>query len=78
MSMNDEEPSVMGAGVGRPLMPTEADRREAYKRLYVGRMVARGIDQEDAEASFEAGEVDYDIDPESAVDDELSYWDNDE
>jgi hypothetical protein len=78
MGMSDEELSVMGAGSGLPPMPTEADRREAYKRLYVSRMVARGIDQEDAEASFDAGEVDYDVDPESAADDELSYWDADE
>lgn len=76
--MNDDDPGVLGAGRGRPPMPTEADRREAYKSLYVGRMVARGVDREDAEASFEAGDVDYDIDPESAADDELSYWDADE
>ena len=74
---DDDSPSVIGADFHRP-MPTEADRREAYKRLYVGRMVARGVDQEDAEACFEAGEIDYDTNPEDAADDELSYWDNDE
>jgi hypothetical protein len=76
--MNDDEPSVMGAGDGLPPIPTEADRREAYKRLYVGRMVECGIDRESAEACFEAGEIDYDEDPRDAADDELSYWDNDE
>lgn len=74
--MHDDSPSVIGTCLAS--MPTEADRREAYKRLYVGRMVARGIDERDAMACFEAGEVDYDINPEDAADDELSYWDNDE
>lgn len=76
--MSDDEPSVIGAGDGIPPMPTEADRREAYKRLYVARMVARGVHVEDATACFEAGEIDYDTSPEDAADDELSYWDNDE
>lgn len=73
----DDSPSVIGTDVHRP-MPTEADRREAYKRLYVSRMVSRGIHEEDATACFEAGEIDYEIDPETAADDELSYWDADE
>jgi hypothetical protein len=76
--MNDDEPSVMGAGAAMPPMPTEADRLEAYKRLYVARMVARGLNQEEAAACFDAGDVDYDTSPEDAADDELSYWDNDE
>ena len=76
--MSDDEPSVMGAGCGLAPMPTESDRREAYKQLYVGRMVARGIDQRDAEACFEAGDIDYDTNPEDAADDELSYWSDDE
>lgn len=74
--MNDESPSVIGTDLAP--MPIEADRRDAYKRLYVARMVTRGIDREDAESCFEAGDVDYDTDPETAADDELSYWDNDE
>lgn len=76
--MCDDEPSVMGAGAGTPPMPTEADRLRAYKSLYVARMVACGIHEEDASACFDAGDVDYDTDPETAADDELSYWDNDE
>lgn len=76
--MNDDEPSLMGAGAGLPPMPTEADRREAYKQLYVARMVSRGINSQDASDCFDAGEVDYDTDPQTAADDEMSYWDNDE
>lgn len=72
----DDSPSVMG-GTASP-MPTQADRRDAYKRLYVARMVSRGVDEQDASACFEAGgEPDYDADPEDAADDELSYWEND-
>jgi hypothetical protein len=73
---DDDSPSVIGAT--HAPMPTEADRREAYMRLYVARMVSCGIDEEDATACFDAGEIDYDIDPETAADDELSYWDADE
>ena len=73
-----EEPGVLGAGCGTSPMPTEADRREAYKRLYVARMVERGVDEQDASACFDAGDVDYDIEPAEAADDELSYWDADE
>lgn len=78
MNSPSEEPSVLGAGCGTAPMPTEADRREAYKRLYVARMVERGIDSQDASDCFDAGDVDYDINPEDAADDELSYWDADE
>jgi hypothetical protein len=59
-------------------MPTGTDRRAAYKQLYVARMVAAGVPQEGAEECFEAGdEIDYDINPEDAADDEMHYWDND-
>lgn len=74
--MSDDSPSVIGTNL--PPMPTEADRHEAYKSLYVARMVSRGIPEEDATACFDAGDVDYDTSPEDAADEELSYWDNDE
>lgn len=75
---DDDSPSVMGGASHQTPMPTEADRLKAYKSLYVARMVARGIHEEDASVCFDAGDVDYDTDPETAADDELSYWDNDE
>lgn len=76
--MSDDEPSVMGAAHLPIPMPTEADRHAAYKSLYVARMVARGVPQEGAEMCFEAGEVDYDVPPDEAADDEMSYWDADD
>jgi hypothetical protein len=72
----DDSPSVIGTDLAP--MPTEADRREAYRRLYVARMVSKGVHEEDACACFEAGDVDYEINPEDAADDEMSYWDADE
>lgn len=81
--MNDDDPSIQGIQ-GLPLrraMPTEADRRAAYKRLYVSRMVeAHGIDEADACECFEAGsdELDYNVHPEDAADDEVAGWDPEE
>lgn len=77
---SDDEPSVMGAGCGLAPMPTDAERREAYKHLYVARMVAvSGITQEAAAENFEAGadSLDYDIPPEDAADAEMEYWTDD-
>ena len=64
-------------------MPTEQDRYDAWRRLYIGRMVKCGVDIEDATASFEAvgfttenaGGFDINEDPEEAADAEMEYWD---
>jgi hypothetical protein len=45
-------PDVIGADLAP--MPTEDDRKGAWRRLYIARMVSRGVDVEDALANFEA------------------------
>jgi hypothetical protein len=77
------EPSVMGAGDGPAPLPTQKDREQAWRRLYITRIVeVAGVSEEAATASFEAcglGPDGYDIndDPEQCADDEMSYWDDD-
>lgn len=50
------------------------DRLATYRRLYIERMVSHGVERALAEQTFDAGAVNFDIDPESAADDELEYW----
>lgn len=75
---DDDEPSVMGAGGGVSPMPSRADAEAVWRRLYVDRMVERGVDRENAQACCDAGEVDLSVNPADAADEELSYWENDE
>lgn len=78
-----DEPGVLGAGGGLPPMPTQQDREQAWRSLYVARIVAiAGVSEEAATATFKAcglGPDGYDIedDPEQCADDEMSYWDDD-
>lgn len=73
----DDSPSVIG-GTPSP-MPTEADRKAAWKRLYVAKFVAVGLDAETAESWFE--EMDWeeikDQFPEDVADAEMEYWTDD-
>jgi hypothetical protein len=71
-----EEPSVIGA-VGGPSTPSRLDAEVAWRRLYVDRMVARGIDRQDAQSCCDAGDVDLSSDPSDAADAEMEYWTND-
>jgi hypothetical protein len=71
---NDDEPSVMGGGVTPTPMPSKADAEEAWRRLYVARMVERGVDQRDARACCDAGDVNLSENPADAADSELEYW----
>jgi hypothetical protein len=76
MTPQDErdEPSVMGAGGGLSPMPSRAEAEAIWRRLYVDRMVERGVDRESAQACCDAGDVDLSANPADAADDELSYW----
>ena len=54
--------------------------KEEWLKRYKSRMVERGLSDEEAQAAMEAVDVDdpgLDDDPESAADDELSYWTDD-
>lgn len=76
----DDEPPVIGAGCGLAQMPTQADRRAAWGSEFVRVAVELGVlEKEHAEELFKAGESDWDYDmtPEEALHEELSYWDND-
>lgn len=77
MSEQDNEPSVMGAGCGPAPMPSRSEAETVWRRLYVERMVERGIDRADAEACCAAGDVDLSVSPADAADDELQYWEDD-
>lgn len=77
-----DEPSVLGAGDGPAQMPTQQDREQAWRRVYIARMVKFGVEETHAAASFDAcgfGPDAYDIedDPEDCADTEMSYWDDD-
>ena len=78
MSACDDEPSVMGAGAGPSPIPSRADAEAAWRRFYVDRMVARGIDRESAQACCDARDVALSEDPSEAADDELQYWADDD
>lgn len=60
-------------------MPTEADCKAAWKRLYVAKFVAVGLDAETAEGWFDDMDWDdvKDEDPEAMADDEMEYWTDD-
>lgn len=75
---DDDEPSVIGAGCGPSPMPSRVDAEAAWRRLYVERMVERGIDPDDAHACVESCQVDLSVNPCDAADDELQYWEADE
>jgi hypothetical protein len=77
----DDSPSVICTDF--PPMPTLQDREAAWRRLYIARMVAAGVDEESAAACFDAcglGPNGYNIedDPEHCADDEMSYWEADD
>jgi len=57
---------------------SESDKRDAWTLRYVARFVEKGIPLQFAIETYSNGEHDYSDDPESAADDEMSYWDNDE
>lgn len=59
--------------------PTEQEFIDTYKQAYIARFVEKGITQQAAEACFEAVEFDEirDTPPADAVDEEMSYWDDD-
>jgi len=76
----DDEPPFMGAGCGLAPMPTEADRRNAWRSLFVEYAVATGLlEQSHAEELYEAGrdDWDYDLTPAQAFDEEFIYWGDD-
>lgn len=74
-----EEPSVIGAGCGVAPMPTEEDRKAAWKALYVAEFVKVGLDAETAASWFD--ELDWDEvkdqAPEDLAADEMEYWTDD-
>ena len=74
---DDDSPSVIGGGAADSTMPTRADAEEAWRRLYIERMIERGVEREDAQACCIAGDVDLSVDPRDAADDELQYWTED-
>lgn len=78
MSKQQDEPSVIGAGDGPSPMPVRAEAETVWRRLYVDRMVERGVDRESAQACCDAGDADLSVDPADAADDELQYWADDE
>lgn len=73
-----DEPSVMGAGGGPSPMPLRAEAEAIWRRLYVDRMVACGVDREDAQACCDAGDADLSVNPADAADDQLQYWADDD
>lgn len=76
----DDEPAVLGCGCGIGAMPTDAERREVWGRVFVRHAVDSGVlEKEHAEELFKAGadEWDYSMTPADALAEEISYWDND-
>jgi hypothetical protein len=73
----DESPSVLGAGCGKPPMPTEADRKEAFLLLWIERFVELGVPEHVARAEFDAAPWDdiKDMDPALAADTAMEVWD---
>jgi hypothetical protein len=81
MTNECDEPSVLGAGAGRPPTPTEADQRKAWRSLFIEHAIAAGIDKVGAAELFDAGSDDWDYsqDPKEALEAEMQYWtDSDE
>jgi hypothetical protein len=78
MNLDDDDPSVLGAGDGPSPVPTMAEGERVWKAAYVAQMIFRGIHVDDAQACCNAGSVDLSCDPAEAADDELEYWSNDE
>ena len=76
--VSEDEPSVIGAGCGRSPTPGRSEAEAIWRRLYVDRMVACGIDRESAQACCEAGDADLSLNPADAADDEMQYWVNDD
>lgn len=74
---DDDSPSVIGTDL--PPMPTEADRREAWKLLFIEHAVLSGLlGADSAEDLYNAGNWDYSEAPGDAFDDEVALWDADE
>lgn len=78
MTNEDEEPSVLGAGGGLSPTPLRSEAETVWRRLYVDRMVERGIDRGDAQACCDAGDADLSMNPADAADEELQYWADDD
>ena len=81
--MSDREPpndelSVLGAGSGPSPMPERGEAESVWRRIYVDRMIERGVDRESAQACCDAGDSDLSVNPIDAADDELDYWQSDE
>lgn len=76
-AQEDDEPGVLGGGCGLTPVPSRAEAEAVWRQVYVDRMVARGVDREDAQACSDAGDVDLTVDPADAADDELLYWGSD-
>lgn len=50
--------------------------KKGWKKKYIAYLIVAGMEDEYAHNCFYAmgGEIDYEIDPEDAAGDELSYW----
>jgi hypothetical protein len=78
-SNEPDEPSVLGAGDGPAPMPTEADHKAAWRRIYMDTMIKHaGLTEDQAVDCFNAvDDYDYTEDPEQSAMDEMTYWSDD-
>lgn len=51
-------------------------KKNGYRIRYINRLISRGYEKKHAVETFKAikNDIDYDTTPESAADDEASYW----
>jgi hypothetical protein len=78
VNAENDEPSVLGAGCGVAPMPTEDERKAAWRAIYIATMVKHaGLTEQEATDCCDAGDCDLTDDPEQAALSELSYWDDD-
>lgn len=83
MTQPDEDDGFPGYNgvIGEIPLPNEADRRAAWKSLYIARFVEVGFDAEWGEKDFEAhapDDIDYTQDPKTAADDSIAYYTDDD